>query len=194
MNYIHDEKNKIVKNKVDRLIMINLLLEYGRELKKVRLTENNSLNEEILNKCSNDELFNIYGYYSTNDEDEPEMTSFKNHKYEFLTKNPQHNPKKNINRKQATDLIIFFYKYHNKENDIFISNVKKNKVKIYDLIKFIRYNIKNPFFYIDELINEDIENDLHLTPSLLKYMPNFKEWRFESKKALNYNIKISLCN
>jgi len=86
MNYIHDEKNKIVKNKVDRLIMINLLLEYGRELKKVRLTENNSLNEEILNKCSNDELFNIYGYYSINDEDDPEMTPFKNHKDEFLTK------------------------------------------------------------------------------------------------------------
>ena len=174
MNYKHNETNKIVKNKLDRLIMINLLVEYGREFEKVRLTEKDILNEETLNKYSNDELFNIYCYYSINDEDDPRMTRFKSHKEEFLTKNPQHNPPKQINRKQATDLIIFFYTYHNKENDFFISNVKKNKVKIYDLIKFIRYNITKPSFYIDELINEDIENDLHLTPSLLEYKPHFR--------------------
>ena len=191
MNYIHNETNKIVKNKIDRLIMINLLVEYGRELEKVRLTEKDILNEETLHKYSNDELYNIYGYYSINDEDDPRMTRFKNHKEEFLTKKPQHNPPKQINRKQATDLIIFFYTYHNKENDFFISNVKKNKVKIYDLIKFIRYNITKPSFYIDELINEDIENDLHLTPSLLEYIPHFREWRFKFEKAIKYNFKLN---
>ena len=34
MNYKHNETNKIVKNKLDRLIMINLLVEYGREFEK----------------------------------------------------------------------------------------------------------------------------------------------------------------
>ena len=48
MNYKHNETNKIVKNKLDRLIMINLLVEYGRELEKVRLTEKDILNEETL--------------------------------------------------------------------------------------------------------------------------------------------------
>jgi len=77
MNYIHNETNKIVKNKIDRLIMINLLVEYGRELEKVRLTEKDILNEETLHKYSNDELYNIYCYYSINDEDDPRMTRFK---------------------------------------------------------------------------------------------------------------------
>ena len=74
MNYKHNETNKIVKNKLDRLIMINLLVEYGREFEKVRLTEKDILNEETLNKYSNDDFFNIYCYYSINDEDDPRMT------------------------------------------------------------------------------------------------------------------------
>jgi hypothetical protein len=50
MNYKHNETNKIVKNNLDRLLMINLLVEYGREFEKVRLTEKDILNEETLNK------------------------------------------------------------------------------------------------------------------------------------------------
>ena len=68
--------------------------------------------------------------------------------------------------------------------------LKKNKVKLNELIYFIKISIKNPCFYIDELINEDIENDLHLTPSLLEYIPHFREWRFKFKKAINYNFII----
>ena len=109
--------------------MINLLVEYGREFEKVRLTEKDILNEETLNKYSNDELFNIYCYYSINDEDDPRMTRFKSHKEEFLTKNPQHNPPKQINRKQATDLIIFFIHITIKKMIFLYLMLKKTKLK-----------------------------------------------------------------
>jgi hypothetical protein len=61
---------------------------------------------------------------------------------------------------------------------------------IYDLIKFIRYNITDPYFYIDKLLKEEIEYDIQHNELFLLFNPPYRERHFKYEKAINYNFKI----
>jgi hypothetical protein len=177
-------RNTLVINKFNRFLMIKLLIKFGEEQKKTGF-----FNASNLNNMTNDELFQWYNTYYYGEE-EPEIDEFQSFKNEFLINNPQYNRPKNINHKQAKELIIFYYTINNIKSDAFLSKIKNHKIKINNLRTFIMENIQDPSGLIDLMIKTDINNSLERLPILLNYIPNYEEYFYNSNKKLKYNIKF----
>jgi len=188
------DKNDLIKSTLDKKLIIRMFGEY-RQLRPgiEKLSINN------LMSYSRDELFYLYAEqklfeYADNedkeDNDHTDFFDFERYKNNYLLENPEENPPKKINRKQAIKLILYYYRYHNKK-DSFLSNIKSNKVKLIDLIEFIKHTIKNIDFYVEELLKEEIQYDIDARNHLKYFVkPSYMDEHLKYEKEINYNFKI----
>jgi len=164
-------KNDIIKNKLDRNLIIKLLNEYGIINKDEPFFKVLTLSK--LKKCRNYLLCNIYYYIKTHKnadkhEENPifrereEITPFKIYKEKFLIRHPQFTKSHLILKDEARELILFFYNYTEKEKDGFFFDVEKNKIKVSILREFISDYIKN-FQLIKEAYINNIINSYNLS-------------------------------
>jgi hypothetical protein len=191
------DKNDLIKSKLDKKIILKMFNEYTLIRPGIPdLSINN------LMTYTRDELFYLYheykiDEYARNEDRDNDPTykgiffKFEGYKNTYLLEHPEENPPKPIKKEQALNIILFYYKYHNKE-DFFLSNIKKNKVKMIDLISFIKHKIKNYAFYVEELLKEQIQDEIK-TRNYLKWFvkPSYMEENLKYEKEINYNFKLN---